>query len=422
MYVEPVYLRFVGISSIRLKLFFKHQVVVLRGLTHSEPVQKMIKYLTSLICSPTESTIGLPEVSERETGQSIPRQLPTASSPASFWDYNREATSPLTWDSYMQHTGFDQEREKVLPGALSPWLSSPADSGMTEEYEMTKSIQRVVLSNASSEDDSAPSSTDLLTLYGELILPEIVYLPEHIEYHSARYSDSHRDEACKKSSLADLPQVVPAALTASSKLESGKRVLQVQLERERQRLKRLQAQHEIRVFGFSVEGLVSQLRKGQLPCIDVPLQLLPGEVAHYRTDATLCEEPAETFGHEETKQHYPIKYRIKDRGSFVLTNTRILYFGRKRHMLLSYDQLLYISHWHDFAALTVANFQKRQLFEMRRPLECMLYLEYLLRRYLTAQKRETGEIASVSSPPLSIPDTSSSIRTRALARRSEQIS
>jgi hypothetical protein len=121
MYVEPIDYRFMWISSIRLKLFFRQKMLVLCGLANNDPVQEMIAYLTSCICSPSEATIGLPETFELKTTQSLPQQSHITSSQGAFWDYN--------------------------------WEEGRAD---------------------------AVAPTDLLELYGEWILPEIVYLPEYI--------------------------------------------------------------------------------------------------------------------------------------------------------------------------------------------------------------------------------------------------
>lgn len=286
MYMEPVYLHLMGISSIRIKLFFKHKMVVLRGLTYSKPVQEMLAYLTRLIGSPTVLSLAF-----------------------SSDMYALEETSEY--------------------------------NGMTAGYEVTKSLKQLHLSDSSADDPLDPTGTDLLEGYGQLILPEIIYLPEDIESYSAYH----------------------------------------------------------------------------LPCIDLPLRLLPGEIAHYRTTATLCDEPDDAISPENSEQCSPIKYRMKDWGTFILTSSRILYLGRKRHMLLDYGQIMHISCWYDIVVLTVKDFQKRQLFEMRHPLECRLYLEALLDRYWATHKTKPWDTSSISSSPLSIPVTSHpSIRTRALAR------
>jgi hypothetical protein len=363
LHMEPHYLHFIGITSIRLKLFFKrNKLVVLRGLEQCQPVQEMLAYLTHYISLPMDSTREFPVRAEHKEAQITYQHAYGASSQGSFWEYE---TGPLEWQGCMQRDILDKGYQNVLSFPLYPETSAPQETAenyaMTDGYEMTQRLKQIILSNPSANLPLDPTECDLLELYGQFILPEIVYLPEYIEHRSVH--------------------------------------------------------DKLRVFGFSVEGLVSQLRQGQLPSIALPLKLLPGETAHYRTDATLCEESGDAPGAEKGENCSPTKYRIKDRGAFILTNFRVLYLGRKRSMLLSYGQISHISRLRNFLVLQVKNVRKRHLFEMRRPLECTIYLEYLLQCYWARRKMETGNMSYTLSPVHAIPATSPlSIRTRALAR------
>jgi hypothetical protein len=363
LHVEPQYFRFMGITSIRLKLFFKrNKLVVLRGLAQSQPVQEMLAYLTHYTYLPTDSTREFPVRAEHKEAQTTYQHAYGASSQGSFWEYE---TGPFEWKGCMQRDILDKGYQNVLSLTLHPEMYAPQGTAenytMTDGYEMTQRLKQIILPDASAPPSLDPTGTDLLELYGQFILPEIVYLPEYIEHRSVY--------------------------------------------------------DKLRVFGFSIEGLVLQLRQGQLPSIATPLKLLPGETAHYRTDATLCEESGDAPSSERDENRSSIKYRIKDRGAFILTNSRILYLGRKRSMLLGYGQISHISRLRDFLAFQVKNVCKRHLFEMRRPLECAIYLEYLLQCYWAKRKMETGNISYALSSIRAISATSPpSIRTRALAR------
>lgn len=110
-----------------------------------------------------------------------------------------------------------------------------------------------------------------------------------------------------------------------------------------------------------------------LPHVPVPLRLLPGEHAHYTTAATLCEDPLS----ESTRY----VYSVKDQGTLILTNRRMIYVGRKSQLVLDYGRLLHVSHLQDAVAFHAEHWPGRELFEMRRPLECVLYVEAILRRF-----------------------------------------
>lgn len=342
MYVEPISRRLMGISSFRLRLCFKHKMLVLRGLTDSQPVRYMIACLREIICSPTGATITLPALSMSLDCQLVSSPGSSSSSQGPFWDYS-DSEAEYKVGTQGERTGRVQSlRQEAAAGGGLVWAKSmqqddtppllPCDlpeidaSGMTQGIDMTEGLQRVLPSHIL----AGQSTTDAQQLYGEFVLPEVVYMPKY---------------------------------------------------------------YEVCVYGFSVESLVTQLRRGQLPSIDVPFRLFQCETAYYRTDVALCETPVESLYTEELAHCSPARYRIKDRGLLVLTSHRLLYLGRQRHMLLGYEQIIHISHWCDYLALTIERVQKRHLFEMRRPFECLIYLEYLLQRYWRTYRASVGDNA-----------------------------
>jgi len=134
-----------------------------------------------------------------------------------------------------------------------------------------------------------------------------------------------------------------------------------------------------------------------LPEVAVPVHMLPGEKAHYITDAALCgerNEPELAHLHstwQGASQEYFGKlsrslsgrgrlYPALDQGMLILTSRRLIYIGRKCQVMLDYIDLLHVSRLRGAIALQADHWQKRRIFEMRRPLECAMYLEYILQR------------------------------------------
>ena len=148
---------------------------------------------------------------------------------------------------------------------------------------------------------------------------------------------------------------------------------QMRQERRERRVRRLRVEHALREHGFDVEALECHLREETLPIVAVPLQLLSGEQAHYSTDATLCGEPII----ESARCTYP----ARDHGTLIFTNRRVIYLGRRSQIVLDYDRLLHTSRLRGAIAFHVKEKQKREIFEVQRPLESTMYLDCLLQRY-----------------------------------------
>lgn len=146
--------------------------------------------------------------------------------------------------------------------------------------------------------------------------------------------------------------------------------IQESLERRLKSLRAERVQHE---HGFDVERLAQLLRQGLLPQVRVPVRLLFDENAYYSTEATLSSEVCTVAG------HYP--RQGKDQGMLVLTSKRIIYLGRKRQLILGYEQLLQVTRLRGAIMLFARQWSHREIFEIRRPLECIMYLECILQRF-----------------------------------------
>src|SRR5947209_3407350 len=159
-------------------------------------------------------------------------------------------------------------------------------------------------------------------------------------------------------------------------------------QRERRR-RRLQAERSMREHGFDVEKLVRRLKEETLPEVPVPLRLLAGERAHYSTDATLCSEP--------TGGTIRYMYPPKDHGKLILTNKRLVYIGRKNQIVLDYARLFHVSRLRGAIAFQAEHWYKREIFEVRRSLECTMYLECILERYKDSLYRVQSDGAELSN-------------------------
>ncbi|GCF11136.1 hypothetical protein [Dictyobacter arantiisoli] len=136
----------------------------------------------------------------------------------------------------------------------------------------------------------------------------------------------------------------------------------------KQRLKLLQAEREIRFYGFAIEALALRLRNEPLPQLSVPVQMIAGECAHYRTEARVNDEPP-----REGK-----RVRTRDHGTLILTNLRLIYLGKKRHIILGYEHILQTAQVPGAVVISSEYWERQQFFIMRRPLECAMYLEHIL--------------------------------------------
>jgi hypothetical protein len=144
-------------------------------------------------------------------------------------------------------------------------------------------------------------------------------------------------------------------------------------EQRAHRKVRQQTERSIREHGFDVEKLARMLQNGMLPAVSVPIRLQSGEYAHYSTDATRCREPL------RTAKRYT--YIARDHGVLILTSERMIYIGRRSQIVLSYARLLHVSRLRGAIAFMADHWSRREIFELQRPLECTMYLEYILQRF-----------------------------------------
>jgi hypothetical protein len=171
-------------------------------------------------------------------------------------------------------------------------------------------------------------------------------------------------------------QTIAQAPTAKTETPNWQRFRQEQRER---RHRRLHVERSLREHGFDVATLARRLKEKNLPEICVPLYLLPGEHAHYSTDATLCDEPSSSV----LRNTYP----AKEHGTLILTNKRLVYLGRKSQIVLDYGRLTHVSRLRGAIAFEAEHWYKREILEVPRSLECTMFLDHILERFHQEQPR-----------------------------------
>jgi hypothetical protein len=159
----------------------------------------------------------------------------------------------------------------------------------------------------------------------------------------------------------------------TAKVETAPNWLRFRHDQRERRQRRLYVERSLREHGFDVEQLEQRLKEETLPEVSVPVHLLSGEHAHYSTDATLCGEPVG----EVIRFTYP----AKDHGTLILTNRRLIYIGRKSQIVLDYARLLHVSRLRGAIAFQADHWYKREIFEVRRPLECTMFLDCILQQF-----------------------------------------
>jgi hypothetical protein len=196
--------------------------------------------------------------------------------------------------------------------------------------------------------------------------------------HQAAWTTAEQQFEPEQASQGDLYLREQAqAPTAKIAAPNWQRFRQDQRER---RLKRIQIARSLREYGFDVDKLAQRLNEDALPDISVPVRLLPGEHAHYSADATLCGEPVGNA----LRYVYP----ARDHGTLILTNKRLVYIGRTSQIVLDYRRLSHVSRLRGAIALQADHWYRREIFEVRRALECIMHLESILKRFQRQQEFE----------------------------------
>ena len=159
--------------------------------------------------------------------------------------------------------------------------------------------------------------------------------------------------------------------------------------REQQRTK---AHHSLRKYGFDLQELAQQAEADTLPSVTVPVRLLPQEIAHYCTNATLAS--ATPIASQDQTARFT--YTTTDQGRLILTSKRMIYLGRTGQIVLDYNRLTHVSRLRNAIVFSADHWSKRHVFELDRPLECAMYLDNILRQFQRKLAQNEAQIAQQS--------------------------
>jgi hypothetical protein len=157
----------------------------------------------------------------------------------------------------------------------------------------------------------------------------------------------------------------------------------VHQEQRQRRLKRLRAERSLREHGFDVEKLKQDLQQGLIFPIQVSVHLFTDEYAYYCTEATRSSERL-----SDVEQ---LRWKGNDYGALIFTSERMIYLGRRGQIILGYAHLLSISRMRRAVAFMAEHWTEREVFEVPRPLECTMYLEYLLREFQKMRSKRADD-------------------------------
>lgn len=340
---KPMYRRIMGVASMRLDLQFSSGVVVIRGIADISLALKVMAYLNTwsavTVAFSVEELSSVPELLLPAPIENTPRLL---TGPDEFRPL--EARDVAT-DQQLCETVTALQATALPPLNDLPLVLSDRNQERFWEYDANEQSTTVVgpfdAVVDSKQDSSGGQSTGVTTSQFAVTLEAVISWPWTDERHL----------------------------------------------QHKQRLKRLQTERELRFYGFDRETLIQRLRDEPLPQLRVPARLLPGEIAHYCTSARLCDESL-TGGRRA-------KLRVKDQGTLILSDRRLLYLGRKRQIVLEYERVLQASHVPDAVVISADYWNKPQFFSMRRSLECAMYLEQILQNFVL----RTESLASRTTQP-----------------------
>ncbi|WP_052890095.1 hypothetical protein [Thermogemmatispora carboxidivorans] len=246
--------------------------------------------------------------------------------------------------------------------------------------ELTFGQQRVILRGIAAVEDARKMVDYLLHTCPQA---RLLVAPGHESGPPTESASAGVDPAATETTVPLVARETPTALMralAPTGWQAARREL---LQRRRARLQEERERRQEATLSRE-SGRRSPL-KDPLPPVQVPVRLAYGERAYYCCQATLCNEQLRPFA--------PPEEAVRDHGLLILTDRRLLYLGRRCQILLGYDHLLQVSRQRNGVAFLADHWRRRELFTMRRPLECVLCLEKLLWRF--QQERQLSTLMSV---------------------------
>lgn len=163
------------------------------------------------------------------------------------------------------------------------------------------------------------------------------------------------------------PVATPAKLRQYPSQESEVKQQRRTCELHIRNLREGRSQREHRA---DVKLLVQRFQEQPLPTVPVPLRLQRNEYALYTIPATLYQEVSRN---ERQGTSNP-----KDQGMLIFTTRRLIYLGRTNQLITDYVRLLRFSYQQDSITISTEHWLLGNIFRVRRPLECSVYLEAIM--------------------------------------------
>ena len=138
-----------------------------------------------------------------------------------------------------------------------------------------------------------------------------------------------------------------------------------------------QATRSLREHHADIKLLMQRFKDRPLPTVPVPLRLQRDEYALYVIPATNCQETAERKGHGGHGRQSST-FEPKDQGMLIFTSRRVIYMGRTGQLTTDYARLLRVSYQQDSVTIHTEHWHEGNVFAVRRPLECCIYLEAII--------------------------------------------
>jgi hypothetical protein len=158
--------------------------------------------------------------------------------------------------------------------------------------------------------------------------------------------------------------------------------------------------HECFYVRYFTENSSSPLMKAKTGRGGVRMQaygLFPGEVVGYSTLAAWCGAPL------RGSRFY--RYQVKDQGTLLFTDLRMIYLGRRARLVMGYEHLVRVSCLHGALAFLADNWTQSERFEVPYLADCACHVETILTNFkhnnLYRLSREAiGELETLHIPTL----------------------
>lgn len=129
----------------------------------------------------------------------------------------------------------------------------------------------------------------------------------------------------------------------------------------------------IRYFSGNSSSPLMKAKKGSGGVRMQAYRLFPGEVVGYSTLAAWCGAPL------RDSRFY--LYQVKDQGTLLFTDQRMIYLGRRARLVMGYEHLVRVSCLRGALAFLADNWAQSERFEVPYLADCARHLETILTNF-----------------------------------------